>query len=50
MQRMKRMGQPQEIADVALWMCSDQSTFITGHAMPKTEAHLYKKYKFQNWN
>ncbi|HKO76966.1 MAG TPA: glucose 1-dehydrogenase [Flavobacterium sp.] len=32
-QRMKRMGQPQEVADVALWMCSDQSTFITGHAM-----------------
>ncbi len=32
-QRMKRMGQPQEVADVALWLCSDQSTFITGHAM-----------------
>ncbi len=33
-QRMKRMGQPNEVADVALWMCSDQSTFITGLAMP----------------
>ena len=32
-QRMKRMGQPQEIAEIALWMCSDQSSFITGHAM-----------------
>jgi NAD(P)-dependent dehydrogenase (short-subunit alcohol dehydrogenase family) len=32
-QRMKRMGQPQEVADVALWLCSDQSTFITGHAI-----------------
>ncbi|WNH12574.1 SDR family NAD(P)-dependent oxidoreductase [Thalassobellus suaedae] len=32
-QRMKRMGQPQEVADVALWLCSNQSTFITGHAM-----------------
>ena len=32
-QRMKRMGQPQEVADVALWLCSDQSTFITGLAM-----------------
>lgn len=31
--RMKRMGQPQEVADVALWLCSDQSTFITGHAV-----------------
>lgn len=33
LQRMKRMGQPEEVADVALWMCSDQSTFITGQAM-----------------
>lgn len=32
-QRLKRMGQPQEVADVALWLCSDQSTFITGHTM-----------------
>ncbi len=33
-QRMKRMGQPEEVADVALWLCSDQSSFITGLAMP----------------
>lgn len=33
-QRMKRMGQPEEVADVILWLCSDQSSFITGHAMP----------------
>jgi NAD(P)-dependent dehydrogenase (short-subunit alcohol dehydrogenase family) len=32
-QRMKRMGQPQEIADIALWLCSDQSSFITGSAI-----------------
>ncbi len=32
-QAMKRMGRPDEVADVALWLCSDQSTFITGHAM-----------------
>ncbi len=32
-QRLKRMGQPSEVADVALWLCSDQSTFITGHCM-----------------
>jgi NAD(P)-dependent dehydrogenase (short-subunit alcohol dehydrogenase family) len=32
-QRMKRMGQPPEVADVALWLCSDQSSFITGHCM-----------------
>ncbi len=33
-QAMKRMGQPSEVADVALWLCSEQSSFITGHAMP----------------
>jgi 3-oxoacyl-[acyl-carrier protein] reductase len=30
---MKRMGQPEEVADVALWLCSEQSSFITGHCM-----------------
>ncbi|MCP9746793.1 SDR family NAD(P)-dependent oxidoreductase [Lacihabitans sp. CS3-21] len=32
-QRMKRMGTPQEVADVALWLCSDQSSFITGSSI-----------------
>lgn len=32
-QRMKRMGQPQEVADVALWLSSSESSFITGHTM-----------------
>lgn len=32
-QRMKRMGQPGEVAYVILWLCSEQSSFITGHAM-----------------
>jgi NAD(P)-dependent dehydrogenase (short-subunit alcohol dehydrogenase family) len=33
-QAMKRMGQPEEVADVILWLCSAHSSFITGHAMP----------------
>jgi NAD(P)-dependent dehydrogenase (short-subunit alcohol dehydrogenase family) len=33
-QAMKRMGQPEEVADVILWLCSGESSFITGHAMP----------------
>jgi NAD(P)-dependent dehydrogenase (short-subunit alcohol dehydrogenase family) len=32
-QAMKRMGTPQEIADVVLWLCSNESSFITGIAM-----------------
>lgn len=32
-QRMKRMGQPEEIADIALWLCSDESSFVTGSSI-----------------
>jgi NAD(P)-dependent dehydrogenase (short-subunit alcohol dehydrogenase family) len=28
-----RMGEPDEIADAALWLCSDHSSFIIGHAL-----------------
>jgi NAD(P)-dependent dehydrogenase (short-subunit alcohol dehydrogenase family) len=33
-QAMKRMGQPNEVAGVILWLCSSEASFITGHAMP----------------
>lgn len=33
-QAMKRMGQPEEVAHVILWLCSEEASFITGHAMP----------------
>ena len=33
-QALGRMGQPSEIADVNLWLCSDQASFITGLAIP----------------
>ena len=28
-----RMGQPEEIAEAAVWLCSDAASFVTGHAM-----------------
>ncbi|BAN00790.1 SDR family NAD(P)-dependent oxidoreductase [Ilumatobacter coccineus] len=31
--RLGRFGQPSEIADAALWLCSDSSSFTTGHAL-----------------
>ena len=28
-----RMGLPEEIANAVVWMCSDEASFVTGHAM-----------------
>lgn len=30
---MGRMGQPDEIANAVVWLCSDAASFVTGHAM-----------------
>jgi NAD(P)-dependent dehydrogenase (short-subunit alcohol dehydrogenase family) len=31
---MRRVGRAQEVADAVLWLCSDQSSFITGVTIP----------------
>jgi NAD(P)-dependent dehydrogenase (short-subunit alcohol dehydrogenase family) len=31
---MGRIGQPDEVADVVLWLCSEQSSYITGAVIP----------------
>ena len=28
-----RMGRPEEIAEVVLWLCSDKASFVTGHTL-----------------
>jgi NAD(P)-dependent dehydrogenase (short-subunit alcohol dehydrogenase family) len=30
---MRRLGTPDEIAQAILWLCSDDSSFVTGHAL-----------------
>jgi len=30
---LKRVGQPSDIADVALWLCSDEARFVTGQSL-----------------
>ncbi|OQY95564.1 MAG: short chain dehydrogenase [Sphingobacteriales bacterium UTBCD1] len=29
-----RLGEPEEVADAVIWLCSDSSSFITGNAIP----------------
>jgi len=41
-QAMKRMGQPEEVAQVNLWLCSDQASFITGRDLPVDGGALIK--------
>jgi len=31
---MQRVGKPEEVADAVVWLCSDKSSFITGHILP----------------
>jgi NAD(P)-dependent dehydrogenase (short-subunit alcohol dehydrogenase family) len=31
---MGRFGTPEEVAEAVVWLCSDASSFITGHALP----------------
>jgi NAD(P)-dependent dehydrogenase (short-subunit alcohol dehydrogenase family) len=33
MHPIKRMGKPEEIAAAVVWLCSDEASFVTGHAM-----------------
>ena len=33
-QPMGRMGNPTEVAQLAVYLCSDEACFITGHAYP----------------
>lgn len=36
---MARMGEPEEIAAAAIWLCSDAASFVTGIAMPVDGAY-----------
>ncbi|OGO00036.1 MAG: short chain dehydrogenase [Chloroflexi bacterium RBG_13_51_52] len=31
---LKRVAQPEDIAEAVIWLCSDAASFITGHVMP----------------
>jgi NAD(P)-dependent dehydrogenase (short-subunit alcohol dehydrogenase family) len=31
---MKRIAEPEDMAEAVIWLCSDAAGFVTGHAMP----------------
>jgi NAD(P)-dependent dehydrogenase (short-subunit alcohol dehydrogenase family) len=33
-QAMRRLGEPNEVAEAVVWLCSDRSSFVTGIALP----------------
>jgi glucose 1-dehydrogenase len=38
--RLERFGRPDEIAEAALWLCSDRSSFVLGHALAVDGGYL----------
>lgn len=37
---MGRAGQPEEVAEAAVWLCSDRASFVTGAAIPVDGGHI----------
>jgi NAD(P)-dependent dehydrogenase (short-subunit alcohol dehydrogenase family) len=35
-----RLGRPEEVAEAAIWLCSDAASFVTGHAMAADGGYL----------
>ena len=37
---MGRLGEPREIGDAVVWLCSDEASFVTGHPLVIDGGHL----------
>ena len=48
MHPMNRIGQPEEVANAVLWLCSDASSFITGHSLVIDGGRIAGEWKKQH--
>jgi len=37
---MKRIGQPEEVAEAVAWLCSDRASYMTGLPMPVDDGYM----------
>lgn len=42
MEPMGRLGEPEEVANPVVWLCSDEASYITGHALPIDGGYLVR--------
>jgi hypothetical protein len=46
-QAARRLGEPGEVAEAVVWLCSDAASFVNGHAMAIDGGYLAKQIKFR---
>ena len=42
MEPIGRLGEPEEVANAVVWLCSDEASYITGHALPIDGGYLVR--------
>lgn len=42
-----RLGKPEEVAEAVVWLCSDASSFVTGHTMTVDGRYVAQESAYQ---
>ena len=43
-----RVGEPEEVAEAVVWLCSEAASFVTGHAMTVDGGYVAQKRDRRN--